>query len=178
MSSMVPFRASALALLAASTLLVACSSAPREANASRKCSVAADDPVLAASPQPLFRDCDVDVRAVPQDTRVNSMASRAVPLQSGCIFAEVELVVDTEGRPEPASIRIVRTNDPALASDVQGAARSWRYSPAMKDGQPVRQLVRSMRAIAVSTTRVTAGTVPSSASMSNRTPARNACPVR
>jgi hypothetical protein len=59
-----------------------------------------------------------------------------------CYRTELEFVVDTAGRPEPGDVRVVGGDSPELADAVRQALPGLRYSPAMRDGQPVRQWVR------------------------------------
>jgi hypothetical protein len=161
-------------LLAASYVAAACASAPRPREAQR-CEIAEDHPALTNALTPVYRDCDVDVAASARETPLSYTPS-AVPRTSTCLYAEALFIVNVDGRPEPGSIEIVRNNDPALGGQLASAVRGWRYTPAQKDGQPVRQLVRSMRAMAIAVTAVPAGVVPSASRTQSRSAARAACP--
>jgi TonB family protein len=50
----------------------------------------------------------------------------------------VTFIVDTAGRVEGATIRIVRSPNPGFDSFVKRAVASWRYAPASLCGRPVR----------------------------------------
>jgi hypothetical protein len=103
--------------------------------------------------QPLYRDCSVDRPAKPVMTRVNF--SPPVQPQRGttCFSAEVQFVVGADGRPEKDTIRLVNSGADDFSNAVLAAVPSWQYTPAMRDGQPVRQVVRqrSMGAVTVVT---------------------------
>jgi len=59
---------------------------------------------------------------------------------SGHVVAE--FVVDTLGRVEPANFGIVASSDPEFSAAVRESAGSARFSPAIRGGRRVRQLVR------------------------------------
>ena len=56
--------------------------------------------------------------------------------------AGVEFVVDTLGRPEPASFRVVETSNPLFADAVREALPGMRFRPAELHGRRVRQRVQ------------------------------------
>ncbi|MDF1501546.1 TonB family protein [Roseisolibacter sp. H3M3-2] len=56
--------------------------------------------------------------------------------------AVVEFVVDTAGVPELGTVGIVAASHPAFGVAARDAVSSARFSPAVKDGKPVRQLVQ------------------------------------
>jgi TonB family protein len=60
---------------------------------------------------------------------------------TACYFADLEFVVDSLGRPEVATARIVRSNYEAFGTAVLETLQGWRYEPAMRDGKTVRQIV-------------------------------------
>jgi hypothetical protein len=56
--------------------------------------------------------------------------------------AEIDLVVDEEGKVVPGSPRLVATNNHAFAREVLAVIGDVRYSPAKRGDTPVRQLAR------------------------------------
>ena len=54
----------------------------------------------------------------------------------------VEFVVDTAGRCEPSSVRIVSSTNPAFEASAQAAVCEAKYRAGRVRGQPVRQLVQ------------------------------------
>ena len=65
-------------------------------------------------------------------------------LRSAQVAGEVlvQFVVDTLGRVEPQSIKILRATHPLFADSVRRWLARTRYGPAEVDGRPVRQLVQ------------------------------------
>jgi TonB family protein len=57
-------------------------------------------------------------------------------------YATVEFVVDTVGRPDRVSFRVIEATNPAFAESVRAALPGMLFTPAEIDGQHVRQLVR------------------------------------
>ena len=53
----------------------------------------------------------------------------------------IEFVVDTAGRMEPGSMRIVRTSHPAFSNAVVATVGSARFAPGLMERRPVRQVV-------------------------------------
>ena len=88
---------------------------------------------------PLYRPCAVTLSA---QRIVNDM--RPEFSQSGrsqnCYFAFVELAVDTLGRPELRTARLVRSNDPGFAAEVLALVPGLRFQPARLGGRRVRQI--------------------------------------
>ncbi|MDE3216437.1 MAG: TonB family protein, partial [Gemmatimonadota bacterium] len=56
-------------------------------------------------------------------------------------WVDVQFVVDTAGRAEPGSIRVLSATHPLFADAVREALRRSRYRPAVAGGRRVRQLV-------------------------------------
>jgi protein TonB len=54
----------------------------------------------------------------------------------------IEAVVDTAGRVEPRSLRVVDATDPAFGASALASVRSALFRPARMYGKPVRVLVR------------------------------------
>ena len=57
-------------------------------------------------------------------------------------FAIVQFVVDTTGRPEPATIRTVQATHDQFGDEAEKSVRGSRYRPGRLRGVPVRVLVR------------------------------------
>jgi hypothetical protein len=58
----------------------------------------------------------------------------------------VQFVVDTSGSVVPSSLRVLHVSGDfaAAAEAIRGAARGWRYSPAIVEGCPTPQLVQTV----------------------------------
>lgn len=50
------------------------------------------------------------------------------------------VVVDSTGRPDMTTFRLLETDDPAFADAVRAVLEDWRYFPAELDGHPVPQV--------------------------------------
>ena len=50
------------------------------------------------------------------------------------------VVVDSTGRPDMTTFRVLETDDPAFADAVRAVLEDWRYFPAELDGHPVAQV--------------------------------------
>ncbi len=61
-------------------------------------------------------------------------------------------MVGTDGRPEPGTVRLLRSNDSALGLALLQSVPEWTYEPARREGAPVRQLVRERRSVALAVT--------------------------
>ena len=87
----------------------------------------------------LESELDDPVRAI-------SMPSPRYPpvLQSAGIAGEVDLqfVVDTNGRAEPGSFKVLKASHPAFTEPATQAARTAEFKPAIYRGHKVRQLVQ------------------------------------
>jgi TonB family protein len=57
-------------------------------------------------------------------------------------FATVEFVVDTVGRPDSVSFRVIEATHPAFAESIRAVLSGMLFTPAEVDGHHVRQLVR------------------------------------
>lgn len=78
---------------------------------------------------------------------IDDSASRAAGWRPGPTMRgdtiSVQFVVDTVGRPEPGSYRVVRAQQEVLGDSVRQALPTWRYMPARLRGCRVRQLVQT-----------------------------------
>lgn len=134
-------------------LLTACASNPASKAASDCVVASADSSYIGAVP--LYLECSVDkpaeVVTSPLDYRPEIPTARPRPGVT-CYTAEVQFVVGADGRPERGTERLVRTNERALGEALLQSVAGWRYTPAMLDGNPVRQLVRERRGVALAVT--------------------------
>lgn len=144
-----------MVILLASSILAtaACASSPAR-TASDGCALGPADSAYTAG-SPLYLECAVDTPAEVVAAPIDYVpASRPLPARPGvtCYTAEVQFVVGMDGRPEPETVRLLRTNDSALGLALLQGVPAWRYKPARRDGMPVRQLVRERRSIALAVT--------------------------
>jgi hypothetical protein len=132
--------------------LAACASNPTRSSQAA-CTLSDADSVYASS-GPVYRDCAVDTRAKAVATPVDYTPPAGGRPQPGvvCYTAEVQFVVGVDGQPEPGSARLVRSNESSLGQSLLQSVPGWRYSPALLDGTPVRQIVRESRGVAVAVT--------------------------
>lgn len=88
---------------------------------------------------PLYRACAVTVaaRRVANDMRPEYWPTGR---DRSCFAALVEVVVDTLGRPELRSTRLVRASDPGYAAAVLAIVPGLRFAPARLGDRPVRQI--------------------------------------
>jgi hypothetical protein len=88
---------------------------------------------------PLYRSCAVTVaaRRIPSDLRPEFFpASR----DRSCFSALIEFAVDTLGRPEARTARLVRATDPSFGVAAMAIVSGLRFEPARLGGRPVRQI--------------------------------------
>lgn len=114
----------------------------------RRCTGEVPDSAL-VSHGPVYRDCDVDK---PARLRTIDLPLDYNPTTGGlgssrCLRAELQFVVDTVGRVEPATVRPGNSNDRGLENALRGSLGQLRYEPARKAGAKVRQLVVFARAV-------------------------------
>ena len=102
---------------------------------------------------PVYRDCEVER---PAQLRSSDFPIDFTPPGGGtpmgggggaCYRAGFQFVVDTLGRPEPATIRPTPGNDRALEDALRPGLFQLRYEPARKAAQRVRQIVVYKRAV-------------------------------
>jgi hypothetical protein len=126
-----------LVLFSLSAVLVACASGSGRSS-SAACAPMLSDTLLSGTP--VYPECGVSraVRAIGQPPR----PQYTPPAGQRCIRAVIDVVVNANGLPVPATARVVRATDAAFASAVLATLSAYRYRPAEKDGLPVAQLVR------------------------------------
>jgi hypothetical protein len=88
---------------------------------------------------PLYRTCAVTVaaRRVANDVRPEFWPTAR---DRSCFAALVEVAVDTLGRPEPRTARLVRASDPGYGVAVLAIIPALRFEPARLGDRRVRQL--------------------------------------
>lgn len=126
--------------------LIACASSGGVQTARRPdCGMRDQDSVFAVR-GPVFRECNVDVQARLTNTDVHPDFR---PTQTGtkCYSAEVEFVVDAKGEVETKTARVLRATDDALGESVIAMLPKLHFEPAMRDGQPVRQIATQKSAL-------------------------------
>jgi hypothetical protein len=158
--------------LAGALALSACASAGAKA----PCTIAPRDSVYVGR-EPVYEECAVDkkVKLMTTDLAPEYRPTGVPSASRGCLNADVQFVVDTLGHPEMATIRVLKTNEPAYAEAVLALVPRLKYDPAMIAGRPVRQIVTESRALGFQVQRVVvpAGSGPpprSSAGASSRGP--------
>ena len=88
---------------------------------------------------PLYRSGAVTVaaRRIPSDLRPDFFpASR----ERSCFAALIEFAVDTLGRPEVRTARLVRATDPSFGAATMAIVSGLRFEPARLGNRPVRQI--------------------------------------
>ncbi|HYD53152.1 MAG TPA: hypothetical protein VEA99_11010 [Gemmatimonadaceae bacterium] len=149
-------------------ILAACASAPRGAGPTTGSAASADTSATQAGSTvaerrarcapvhesllalgPVHAECDVDARARlrGQPARVNFSPGRAAAMRGSCYEARFELVVDERGMPDSRLVRVVRGNNTEFTEAARASVLADRYTPALKDGAPVRSVVKAERMI-------------------------------
>ena len=141
---MSPPTAGVLPLLLAATV---CGAA--FAQGESRCTGAAPDSLLLRT-GPVYRDCEVDQPAKRRgkDPSLDFDLSR-VRTELTCLRVSLEFVVDTLGKPEPATVRVVSSDHRDLEAAVLGSLPRLQYVPARRAGYPARQIVSYTRAVAI-----------------------------
>jgi hypothetical protein len=147
------------ALVGAMLLAVACATAGSKRTDTAPCTLSAADSALADG-APLYPACAVDRKAerLPvagrPDFRPASMGGMS------CYSADIEIVVDSMGRGEGASARVLHTTDRTFADAVMAMVPTWRFIPAMRENRPVRQIFMTHEMVAFATVAVPVGSTP------------------
>ena len=144
-------------VLPAGFLVAACSSATTGSSGDG-CMIAAEDSVYLRQGN-VYRDCAVDRRArlLTPNVRVDYQPSSRPRAGTVCYFAHLQFVVNANGIPEISTASITRTNEQRFAEAALASLPSWRYEPALKDGEPVRQIVSERKIMALSVVIVGSG---------------------
>jgi hypothetical protein len=121
----------------ATMIVVACASAPRAANRGASCPLIQTDSAFLARGA-VYRACAVDIAAkkIPVRSRLDF-----TPSVGKCYAVEVEFVVDSLGKPERETARVIRSTDRTYEQAIMATIQDWRYAAAVLDHHPVRQIV-------------------------------------
>jgi len=126
-------------LVMASVIVAACATAPPRTAAQRQaaCPLTQTDSAFLGHGA-VYRECAVDTKAkLITSTRVDFVPPTGGP---NCYAVDLELVVDTLGRPELETVHVIRATDRTYADAVLSSVASWRFEAAMLDHRPVRQI--------------------------------------
>jgi hypothetical protein len=93
--------------------------------------------VQRADTAPLWSEADVERPVTPLRSVAPTYPGSRVP---GSVL--MAFVVDTLGRIEPCSMRVVRASRPEFAAAVTSVLPQYRFHPAVRRGQKVRQYVQ------------------------------------
>jgi TonB family protein len=108
-----------------------------------KKSITADELAALVASATVYTEDQVDEPARADTTKLIQPfypdSLRAARVEGGAI---VEFVVDTLGVPEAATVGIVAASHPAFGDAVRNAARGARFTPALRQGRRVRQVVQ------------------------------------
>jgi hypothetical protein len=90
-----------------------------------------------------YLEFQVERRAAP--LAENSPVPYLAPLRTAGITDTVlvQFVVDSAGRVSPGTVKVLRARYQAAADVVRAAVLAWRFIPAERRGQPVKQLVQT-----------------------------------
>ena len=88
---------------------------------------------------PLYRACAVTVaaRRIASDMRPEFFPSSR---DRSCFSALIEFAVDTLGRPEVRTARLVKASDPSFGAAAMAIVPGLRFEPARLGDRPVRQI--------------------------------------
>lgn len=124
--------------------------APESAPAAKRECQAVDSAYALGSP--VYTECGVE-RPARVRGRMPPLDFQPTPPIRNCYSAMIAVVVDERGSPLPATARIVRTSDSQFAHAILNAIPSWRFTPAQKDGMPVKQIVELEQAAVMTVVR-------------------------
>jgi len=136
---------------------VACASSGNKIASREACVIPSRDSGFVGF-RPVYMDCAVDrpARFISTDVHPNFRPASNAPT---CYFADLEFVVDSLGKPEVGTARVLRSNYESFGSAVLETLQAWKYEPAMRDGKTVRQIVTSHQTAATMVV-VTKGPAP------------------
>jgi hypothetical protein len=103
-----------------------------------------ETPIDSTTPSsPVYRDCHTDHAAKVRGTpaRIDWQPDRSETRDGACFVAEFEYVVDTTGVPDLSTLHMRRSTNPGFSDAVRTRIATLRFTPAERDGRPVRQLV-------------------------------------
>jgi len=152
----------------AAAILAACASAGGTSAHRVACDLPDRDSVFAVG-GPVFRDCAVDRAARLVTTNIHPDFRPTTP-RSTCYSADVEFVVDTIGKIETRTARVIRTNDQTFAESVVASLTAWKYDPAVRDKRLVRQVVTTHQTMSTGVVVAPKGMPPPSGPPMQRPP--------
>lgn len=94
---------------------------------------------------PVFRECGVDRQARPRGAPPRMEFDPRPPVKD-CYSAVIAVVVDERGSTVPETAKVIRSTDPEFGLAFLNSLPEWRFTPALKDGMPVKQVVEIGRA--------------------------------
>jgi hypothetical protein len=99
----------------------------------------------------VYLACQVDREAKPRGfaPRVDWSPPTSDIRDGSCFRADYEFVVDTLGIPELGTIRDVGATNSGFQQAARDAIPRLRYSPALRNGTPVRQLVSYSQSVGI-----------------------------
>ncbi|MDP1858904.1 MAG: hypothetical protein Q8K82_09545 [Gemmatimonadaceae bacterium] len=117
--------------------------------AKRGCPEISVDSVQAG--EPVYLACQVDREAKPRGIapRIDWSPSPSELRDGSCFRAEYQFVVDTLGIPDVRTVRDVGSTTSSFQQAARDAIPRLRYSPALRNGTPVRQLVSHTQSAAI-----------------------------
>jgi len=143
----------AVIVVLVTTIAAACASSKAATAVHRTdCGLTARDSVFALG-GPVYRDCGVD-RIAHQINNIHADYRQLTPSRTTCYSADLEFVVDTVGKVEIRTARVVRATDSKYAELVVASLPEWKYDPASRDGKLVRQIVASHQSMSATIQRV------------------------
>jgi TonB family protein len=96
-------------------------------------------------PAPFLADSVFSVLEVDEIVRYQSSAAPIYPKELIALGMEgvvqATYVVDTAGRVDTSTVKVMHSDDPRFTASVRSAMESMRFQPARKSGKLVRQLV-------------------------------------
>ena len=139
--------------------IAACASASRTSRTA--CALTKTDSVFLQRGA-VYRGCGVDQRIQPLDrsARPDFRPDVSLSFRDACYSAEIEFVVDQNGKPETEDARVIHSNSPAFATAAVQALEKWRYRPALLNGVAVRQITTEKFGMSAVVVAVPAGQTP------------------
>jgi hypothetical protein len=156
-----PARALAVPFCTVVMLAAACASGGSGVSRqARACALRATDSAFARS-GPVYRECAVEREA---DLRTRDIRPDYRPTgTNGCVSTVLEFVVGTDGSVETGTVRIARSNDQTFSRAIIAVLPRYRYTPALLNGAPVRQIVTLDQSVVIQSAVVTTGSGPPTA---------------
>ncbi|HEY0777508.1 MAG TPA: energy transducer TonB [Gemmatirosa sp.] len=111
--------------------------------------VAAPAPVRAARPESTYYGFEVDTLAEPDPATMVPTYPPVLKAQGVGGTVVVKFVVDTMGRVDMRTFRVLRTDDTAFTRAVRATVARAEFLPALLDGRKVRQYVEQPFTFAV-----------------------------